>query len=225
LHSTQVGEHIRENRHLFLSKKAWHTYKGYAYAQLNKCKNKNINAYIDVCESLGIKENISMENFLEIEDRYADYDVAVFKKIHTKVHQSGKLTSRVDMIKKHGYDVKFAYHIVRLLNEVEQILTEHDLDLERNREQLKSIRRGDWTLTAVEEYFEQKEKELEKINSESTLRWSANEDEIKTVLMECLEMHYGSLEKAVIIPDINKSRLQEASIIIERVIQNMRLGN
>ena len=52
-------------------------------------------------------------------------------------------SNREKDIVKHGYSTKFAYHIVRLLNEVEQILTEHDLDLERNREQLKSIRRGD----------------------------------------------------------------------------------
>jgi hypothetical protein len=30
--------------------------------------------------------------------------------------------------------VKFAYHVVRLIGEVEQILTEGDIDLRRNRE-------------------------------------------------------------------------------------------
>ena len=60
---------------------------------------------------------------------------------------------RYEMVQKYGYDVKFAYHIVRLLDEVEQIMTEGDIDLMRNREQLKSIRRGEWEIEDIEEYF------------------------------------------------------------------------
>ena len=54
--------------------------------------------------------------------------------------QSGRLGT----VRRFGYDVKFGYHVVRLLNQVEQILTESDMDIEQNREQLKAIRRGDW---------------------------------------------------------------------------------
>ncbi len=42
LYSSKVGEYVRENRKLFLSKKAWHAFKGYAYSQLHKCKNTKI---------------------------------------------------------------------------------------------------------------------------------------------------------------------------------------
>jgi predicted nucleotidyltransferase len=34
LHATAVGGMVREKREIFLSKKAWHTFKGYAYSQL-----------------------------------------------------------------------------------------------------------------------------------------------------------------------------------------------
>jgi predicted nucleotidyltransferase len=34
LHCTKVGNMVRDNRRLFLSKKAWHTFKGYAHSQL-----------------------------------------------------------------------------------------------------------------------------------------------------------------------------------------------
>jgi hypothetical protein len=44
---------------------------------------------------------------------------------------------------------KFAYHTVRLLNEAERLLLQGDLDLQRNREQLESIRRGEWTEARV----------------------------------------------------------------------------
>ena len=49
------------------------------------------------------------------------------------------------LVAAHGYDTKFAYHVVRLIGEVEQILVEQDVDLQRDRELLKAIRRGEWT--------------------------------------------------------------------------------
>jgi len=101
------------------------------------------------------------------------------------------------MIKKYGFDVKFGYHVVRLLNEIEQILIEGNLDLERNREQLKSIRRGEWGIDDIIEYFEKKEKELESVYSASKLQHSPDENKIKSLLLECLEIHYGSLSDAI----------------------------
>jgi len=151
LHCTQVGNHVRENRKLFLHKGAWQAFKGYAFSQVHKMKTKLFDA-------------------------------------------SPKRKAEVD---KYGYSLKFAYHVVRLMNEVEQILIEGDLDLERNREQLKSIRRGEWAQEQIVEYFETKERDLESVYSNSKLQYSPNEQKIKSLLLECLEMHYGSLEKAI----------------------------
>lgn len=96
-------------------------------------------------------------------------------------------------IQKYGMDTKFAYHVVRLLCEVEQILVEGDLDLERNSEQLKSIRRGELTLDQIKGWFTDKEKSLEEVYNKSELPYKADEDKIKGYLLEALEMHYGSL--------------------------------
>jgi len=41
LYSTQIGEHVRENRQLFLHKGAYHKFKGYAYSTLSKLENKD----------------------------------------------------------------------------------------------------------------------------------------------------------------------------------------
>jgi len=46
---------------------------------------------------------------------------------------------------------------------------EHDLDLTRNREQLKAIRRGEWTLPDVFAWFVEKESQLEEVYLKSTL--------------------------------------------------------
>lgn len=105
------------------------------------------------------------------------------------------------MIYDHGYDVKFAYHIVRLLNECEQILMTGDLDLEQNREQLKAIRRGEWTLAQLDDWAEDKQKVLENLYVTSTLRHSPDEEYLKTLLINCLEEHYGNLGNAVVEPN------------------------
>lgn len=173
LHSTALGERIREKRKLFLHKGAWHKFKGYAYSQMHKMRIKQ---------------------------------------------PTGK---RKKLLEDFGYDVKFAYHVVRLLNEVEQILIEQDLDLERNREQLKAIRRGEWTLEQLESYFHDKEKSLEELYSSSQLPHSPDKNEIKTLLLECLEQHYGKLDTVINQDQVAIQALRQIDKILENVRNNL----
>jgi len=119
-----------------------------------------------------------------------------FSQMH-KMDIKNPVGKRKEIVDKYGYDLKFAYHIVRLLLEVEQILIDHTLDLTRNRELLKSIRRGDWKANEIKEWFYEKEKSLEKIYTESSLRHSPDEESIKQLLLDCLEEYYGTLENCV----------------------------
>jgi hypothetical protein len=126
------------------------------------------------------------------------------------------LTKRQQDVVINGYSTKFAYHVVRLLNEVEQILIEHTLDLTRNNEQLKAIRRGEWSLDQLKQYFQDKERTLEKVYSESTLQHKPNEEKIKNLLLECLEMHYGNIDSAIK-RDVNVSDvINEIEKVLER---------
>jgi uncharacterized protein len=151
LSCTKIGEMVRLERRKFLHKGAWHTFKGYAYSQMNKMRVKEPDS-----ESV-----------------------------------------RYEMVQKYGYDVKFAYHVVRLLNEAEQILNEGDIDLMQNREQLKSIRRGEWKIEDIEDHFNRKEKELGALYNSSKLQHSPDEEFLKQLLLNCLEEHYGSLDAVV----------------------------
>ncbi len=107
------------------------------------------------------------------------------------------LTKRDLDVLSNGVETKKLYHVVRLLSEVEQIMIEHDLDITRNREQLKAIRRGEWTLEYMHEWFDAKERALEEVYTKSTLRPTPDEAAIRALLMNCLEHHYGSLQNAV----------------------------
>lgn len=120
--------------------------------------------------------------------------------------------------RKHGVDTKFMYHIARLLSEVEQILMEGDLDLERSREMLKQIRRGEWTIIQLKDWYNDKSKQLEEYFVKSELPTLPQEDKIRDLLVECLEMHYSSVKDCVVIPD----RANQALLEIEAVINKYK---
>jgi len=168
VHSTKIGNMVRDERRIFLHKGCWHKFKGYAYSQMHKMDIKN---------------------------------------------PEGK---RKEMVDKYGYDLKFAYHVVRLLDEVAQILTENDIDLERNREQLKSIRRGEWKVEQIREYFSMKEKDLESLYLSSKLPYGPDEDKIKTLLLCCLEEYYGSLDNIIVRPNAFQSLLGDLNLLVEK---------
>jgi predicted nucleotidyltransferase len=153
LHSTRVGNLVRESRRLFLHRGAWPKFKGYAYSQLHK---------------LAVKQ------------------------------PTGK---RAELVAEHGYDTKFAYHVVRLLGEVEQILVEGDIDLQRDNERLKAIRRGEWTEDRLRQWTADKEADLERAYAASALPAAPDEEKLKTLLLTCLEEHYGTLAGCVVQPD------------------------
>jgi len=121
---------------------------------------------------------------------FKGYAYGQMHKIRSKKPE-GKRKIIVDQF---GYDVKFAYHVVRLLNEVEQLLVEGDLVLTKNSEQLKEIRRGEWSIEKLETYFERKEADLESYYLKSKLPDLPRVDTIRSLLMECLEQQYGSIE-------------------------------
>lgn len=110
-------------------------------------------------------------------------------------HLFRKLSKRVVDIRTNNYDTKKAYHIIRLISEVEQILIEKDLDLERSSEILKSVRRGEWTLDDIKNHFKTKEVELNTVYLQSDLPHSPDEGKIKQLLLECIEDWYGDLSK------------------------------
>jgi hypothetical protein len=127
-----------------------------------------------------------------------------------------KASKRAIDVKIHKMDTKFAYHVLRLVNNAEQILLERDLDLTRDREQLKSVRRGEWKQADIRKWFEEKESLLEKVYIESKLQHSPDEGQIKQLLMNCLEHHYGSLDKCVVNVDAASKCIDEIKRTIER---------
>lgn len=221
IHSTHTGELIRENRKIFLHKGAFHKFKGYSFSQKNKMDNiknrqlvKNIRAFED---EHGISHNITYKDVLnENPEIYQILNKDTMVE-YIRLFQEGiSDNKRFESHKIFNTDVKFMYHLMRLLSEIEQILIEGDLDLRRNNEQYKAIRRGEMSEEDINKWFTNKELQLEKLYSESTLQWGPDEDKIKQLLINCLEHHYGSLEKCLVEPDKAIKALEEIKQIVSK---------
>lgn len=162
IHTTRIGEMLRENRKLFLSQKILHSYSGYAHGQMK-----------------------------QIESR------------------SGTQGKRKALIEKYGYDVKFAYHLVRLLLQCEQALTTGDMDLERDAQKYCAIRRGEYTLEELRKWYDQMDLALHtrfnpkdgRVAETCAVPYAPDEERIKELLLNCLEEHYGSLSAAIVLED------------------------
>jgi hypothetical protein len=131
-----------------------------------------------------------------------------------KMNDKEPIGGRKEIIAKYGYDVKFAYHIVRLFDEAEQILLEGDLDLRRAREVMKAIRRGDWKVEDLRAWVMEKDKALEAVYSRSMLPEKPPIAPLQQLLLDCLETHYGSLQDCVSITGWAESLLREIDSLI-----------
>lgn len=149
--------------------------------------------------------------------KFKGYAFSQMKKIRDESSNT-RTGKRKELVEKFGYDVKFAYHVVRLMDEVQQILVEGDINLERNSEQLKSIRRGEWTLAQLQDWFAQQEKTLEATYASSKLPWGPTdgvEDRVRGVLLRVLESHYGSLAEAVTVTGVAEDKLRRIRAVLE----------
>lgn len=114
--------------------------------------------------------------------------------------ENNRIGNRAGLRAKHGFDPKFMCHLYRLVYECEMILAEGDLDLRRHKDHIIYVKQGNVSVDEMKAWFTEKEKYLEKLYQESKLPEKADEAELKELLLNCLENHYGSLEKAIILP-------------------------
>jgi predicted nucleotidyltransferase len=229
LHCTQVGQMVRDARYDFLSKKVWKRFRGYAFEQLAKMTSKQ-------CEAA--KEIVAIRQF---EDEWAIDHKTTLSQIEAAIERSGQTctpepldiipskellyyrqlykdglakSNRFELHKFYSFDVKFAYNVIRLLDEAEQLLLTGDLDLQRAKEVMKSIRRGEWTPEQVREFCMQKDVALEAAYVGCKLPDEPDEKKLMKLLISCLEEHYGSLSNVLTQPDWATTSLRQIDEIL-----------
>ncbi len=185
---TGLGQKLINNRHLFLSKKAKHTFNGYAISQLKRMRThrawllnppKKQPQRADYGLEEGKKVSSSVQGaFDNLLKRGATFDGAVMvlldkeKKYatavnHWKQYENWKKTrnpARAKLEAKFGYDVKHAMHLVRLMRMCREILTTGKVIVFRpDAEELLAIRNGAWKYEELISWAEKQDEELNEL--------------------------------------------------------------
>jgi len=108
-------------------------------------------------------------------------------------------SNRREYYEKCGYDCKMAYHCLRLIDLVDQLIKIGDLDLMRNREESKAMREGNWgTWEKFELYVGTRLSELEKYVNTNPVAVPLREpnEPLHELLMNCIEEYYGNVDNA-----------------------------
>jgi len=140
VYDTRYGVTLRIHYDKFISKKAKHTFCGYAFSQKQKLIHKNFEG------------------------------------------------GRKEVVEKYGYETKFASHILRLLAEGIQILTEGVLTfpIPNNREVL-AVKKGQYDLSQVLVKADQLESQIGHAYVTSTLQNSADLEAINNLQITMME--------------------------------------
>lgn len=104
--------------------------------------------------------------------------------------------NRKEYFEKFGFDIKMASHSLRLIDQLYQILNENDLDLMRNKEECKAMKKGLWgDFNRFEQHVLNKIEELEKLSLNSSLAPQPQTGSLHQLLSNCIEEWYGSESK------------------------------
>lgn len=137
-----------------------------------------------------IKNNRTLFLSKQIENKFIGYAYSQIKKIEEKKNFQNK--KRQAWANEYGYDLKFAYHCVRLLLEAEYIAEYNDLNVECNVLILKDIRNGLWTFDDIKNFFDEKTKDIKHKFSISELPDKPDIGKIENVLIQCLKEQFGA---------------------------------
>jgi len=144
--------------------------------------------------------------------RYKSYAASQLNKLNNKQPQ-GK---RVKAQEEFGFDPKFMYHVVRLILNIEELLTIGSMSLTKHSDTLKDIRAGKWSVKDVENFYSEKEPKLLNLKENCIFPERADETKIRALLINCLEHHYGSLGEALGSQSHDQTTLNEILRILSR---------
>lgn len=218
IHITKSWENVRESRKIFLHKGVVHRMRGYAYNQLSSARNciQYVQPIRKFEEDNGISHLVTYEQV--VNKTYKNFNESTHKEYLMLWDIGIKKTKRFESQKIHNTDVKFLYHVFRLVDQAEFILHHFDLDLQEESRvaKMKAIRKGQFTYDQVAQEFSEAEKRLLDLYNTSALPKSPDRQAIRNLLLVTLEDHYGSLEKFVKYENANDLALKEIRQILNK---------
>lgn len=198
--NSPLAERLVENRNLFITKAAYHSFTGYAYGQLKRMTHFNNDAR---------KEMITLED--KLSSCHIDFDllnatqqqldsnkglkeaIERYRFLKNKYYGGGYMgKKRKELVTKFGFDCKNGSHLIRLLKMGIEFLTDGELHVERNdKEQLLAIKYGEWSLEKVTTEADRLFKLAEEAYIRSTLSAEPNRKAAELLCMELIADYHG----------------------------------
>ncbi len=178
---TPEFERVRSQRAIFSSQIAAESFVGYAHDQLKRMEAFSLER-MEEYERLAalLKGKVALHDVVQADRarlRHFERELSIpgehlerFRKLHRQ-HFSGYMgEKRKAMVRKYSYDVKNAAHLIRLLRMGSEFLRTGALQVFRtDAEELRAIKRGEWTLAQVKEEAERLFVQFEQARSASPL--------------------------------------------------------
>ena len=157
IYSHRLGNKLRENRNIFVTKKAYHSFSGYAHDQFKRMTHMNQEVLKDLATR---KADLLSQECSETEG----YDIQLpagaspeliskrdqYNEIRSRYYQGYMGDKRRRLVERFGYDTKNAAHLIRLLRMGIEFLTEGTLHVVReDKQELMAIKQGLWSLDKV----------------------------------------------------------------------------
>lgn len=155
---------LEDARPLFATRAAHASFAGYANGQLQKMTSYSpaIHAELQANEAIVAQAGWHLQDIMDRRTvgmpangvTHAEANVAAEKVRHirAKFHMAYMGEKRRGLVLKHGYDVKNAAHLIRLLRMCVEFLATGRMAVFRTHDadELKSIKRGEWTVEQVQ---------------------------------------------------------------------------
>ena len=210
--TTPLFENLWKNRSLFLSKRAKHTFAGYAKAQLHRIKSHR-NWLLNPVDKeptreqygLSTKEKLSQSDLGAI-NSLIENDVPLDKNVMTLFRQEqnfhrakqtwiqyqswkkNRNPKRAELEAKYGYDGKHASHLVRLFNTCKDILEKGEVIVKRPEAKLLlEIKNGAWAYEYLISWADEQEQIINEICEKSTLPEHPPEKRLDDLCLEITE--------------------------------------
>ena len=166
IYETPIGARLREHRDLFVTKKAYHSFSGYAHAQFKKMISFNQEAQAlmqqleeqlasfgidpESCDAGHSLRTLNGQPFVGATTEMMEV-VKRYRGERRRYYSGGYMgQKRRELVRRVGYDAKNAAHLIRLLRMGIEFLTEGTLHVERaDAPELLDIKRGAWPLEKV----------------------------------------------------------------------------
>jgi uncharacterized protein len=216
LFCSPAGQLLRDNRDMFVSKKARHTFAGYAQSQLKRIKGhrawllnppKGKPERVDfelpekgmgpsemgALNSLEEKGHVFSESAVGLLQKEKAYFNALQEWKNYEGWKKSRNPARAELEAKCGYDSKHAMHLVRLLTMCSEILRGKGVLVKRTHDvaKLLDIRSGSWTYEQVIALAEQLESQCNVAAKFSTLPEECNRQAVSDLCVQLIKQHHG----------------------------------